>query len=243
MSENMEDDLLGLLDSKEDAFVKKEEPVVQNTGVSSVGADGKINLWEDTNIPKVPFNTAHLHNVDKSFAIFLHTGEGGLPPEIEEKFIELSKVLLGKGFIYRYGGDSNNDLYGKILNIEGGLIDTYLPWKKFNTTVTAKLSKPTEQAYKHAMHYHLGFAKMKPTVRAMLAKDVHVLVGEDCKRPVRFMICYTPDGCETKEKINYKTTGFASFPITVACAANIPVFNLKNDDAVNRLVEYIKTIN
>jgi len=242
MSENMnnEDDLLGLLGSNETAFVKKEEPVAQTAGGSTSGA--KINLWEDTDIPKVPFNTAHLHNVDKSFTILLHKSEEGLPPQIEDKLIELSKVLLAKGYIFRYNGD-NDSTFGKILNIEGGLIDTYLPWKKFNTEVTPKMIRPVEQAYKHASYYHLAFAKLPNPVRTILARDVHVLTGEDCKRPVRFIVCYTPDGCETKEKINFKTTGNLSFSITIASNINIPVFNLKNDDAVNRLVEYIKTIN
>jgi len=234
-----ENDILDMLESDDKPYAevieKKEEP--QSGGK-------KINLWEETDIPKVKIDPANIHRVDKSYAVLFSNGNNEIPESVQEKIRELVKALSTKGYIFRYGGDSTPFLM-KIATDESTIMDMYVPWKKFNKelpNVMPKVFKMSEKAYGIAAHYHRGFPKLPNGVRAILARDVHILLGEDCKRAVSFMITYTPDGCESKDKIDYKTTGNVSFAITIADEANIPVFNLKNDDAVSRLIEYIKTL-
>jgi len=235
-------DILALMESD-------DKPFSEHTTTSSKKEDDtdnkgkKIDLWKDTDIPKVKINPDTIHKVDKSYAIFIHKPETGIPKEIGEKLKELTKALATKGFIFRYNGD-NEPIFKSILDADNIIVDTYLPWKKFNTDApNIKMVRPVEIAYKHASYYHKGFPKLPNNVRTILARDVHVLLGEDCRRAVSFMIAYTPDGCESKSKIDFKTTGNVSFPITIAEEVNIPVFNIKNADAINRLIEYLKTLN
>lgn len=232
-----ENDILDMLESNETAF----KPVKEDT-VSKSKESGKIDLWTDTDIDGVKVDTNSVHSVDKSFTVLIsRTGDDNIPDDIVEKLSELVKALSTKGFIFRYNGDSN-DILNNITKLSGTILDVYLPWKKFNTDVTAKLTKPTLQAYKHAAYYHKAFSKLPNSVRAILASQVHVLLGDDLKRKLSFIIAYTPDGCESKADIDFKKTGTASFPITVADEVGIPIFNLKNKDSLNRLIEYIKTI-
>lgn len=233
------DDILGMLESNDKPYKevmeeKKPEPVH--------GDDKKVNYYEDTDITKTKINPQHIHKVDKSFTVMFNKGEDGLSLELKNKILELTKVLAMKGFIFRYNGD-NDPIYKEITSTDGLLVDAYLPWKKFNTGLTGKTNKPSPTAYQHTAYYHKGFSKLPNTVRAILASHVHVLLGEDCKRATSFMIVYTPDGCESAKDINFKTTGHISFDIALADEAGIPIFNLKNEGALNRLIEYVKTLN
>ena len=235
-------DILALMESDNKPF-SEHTTTSNHTTNDNDGESKKIDLWKDTDIPKVKINPDVIHRVDKSYAIFIHKPEDGLPKEIAEKLVELAKALATKGFIFRYNGD-NDPVFKDILNSDNLIVDTYLPWKKFNISApNVKMVRPIELAYKHASFYHKGFPKLPNTVRTILARDVHVLLGEDCKRAVSFMLAYTSDGCESKDKINFKTTGNVSFPIAIAEEVNIPIFNIKNEDAISRLIEYLKTLN
>jgi len=235
-----ENDILDMLESDDKPFV--EQRAKENEEPQSSGK--KINFWEETDIPKIKIDPSTIHRVDKSYAILLNIGNVNVPENIQEKIKELVQALSTKGYIFRYSGDTIPFLM-KIATSDSTIMDMYVPWKKFNKelpNVTPKLHKMSDKAYGIAAYYHKGFAKLPNGVRAILARDVHILLGEDCKRAVSFMITYTEDGCESKDKIDYKTTGTVSFGITIASEANIPIFNLKNDDAISRLIEYIKTI-
>lgn len=230
------DDLLDLLESDDKPFAKEQETKPQERYTEK---KDKINLWEDIDIKPIKVDTTELHSVGKTFTFVAFGADDNTA--IAEKISEISKVLLNKGFIFRYNGD-NNKVYNKILDIDLSKVEMYIPWKKFNTDVNAKMSKPEAVAYHHAAEYHKGFKKLPNSVRAILARDVHVLLGESCKNPVRFLLCYSPDGAETIKTLKFATTGNISFSISICDLIGIPVFNLKNDDALSRLSEYLKTI-
>ena len=236
-------DILAMMDSDDKPFSEHSTTDTNTDNNTDSSENKKIDLWKDTDIPKVKINPSTVHKVDKSYAIFIHKTDAGIPKEVGEKLLELTKALATKGFIFRYNGD-NDPIFKDILNSDSIIVDSYLPWKKFNTDApNVKMVRPVEQAYKHASYYHKGFPKLPNNVRTILARDVHVLLGEDCRRAVSFMIAYTSDGCESKDKINFKTTGNVSFPIAIAEEVNIPIFNIKNEDAISRLIEYLKTLN
>lgn len=241
----MADDLLDLLESddkpfKQDENTKPAEPTAMAT-YNRNSNNSKINLWEDTDIEPKKVDSADLHSIGKSFTILVFKGENGIPPETVDKLVSITKALTKEGIMFRYNGD-NDPIYHKLLDIDLSKVEMYLPWKKFNTDLTAKMAKPVETAYHYAAYYHKAFKKLPNPVRTLLARDVHVLLGESCRNPIRFLVCYSADGAETIKQINFKTTGNISFSISICDMLNIPVFNLGNKDAVSRLVEYVKTL-
>jgi len=238
------DNLLDLLESEDKPFAKEEtqSPGQNNTTDYNSKNSSKINLWEDTDIEPKKVVTADLHSIGKFFTILVFKGENGIPTETGDKLAGITKVMAKEGILLRYNGD-NDPVYNKILDTDLSKVEMYLPWKKFNTNFTPKMAKPVEAAYHHAAYYHKAFKKLPNPVRTMLARDVHVLLGESCVNPIRFLVCYSSDGAETLKQINFKTTGNISFSISICDMLNIPVFNLGNKDAVSRLVEYVKTIN
>ena len=239
------DDLLDLLESEDKPFSKETEPVGDTNSSAEANfknTSSKINLWEDADIPPVKVKADDLHSIGKFFTILAFKGESGIPPEIATKLADISKVLMKQGIFFRYNGD-NDPLYNKILDTDLSKVEMYIPWKKFNTSFAAKMTKPVELAYHHAAYYHKAFKKLPNPVRAMLARDIHILLGESCTSPIKLLVCYSSDGAETIKQVDFKTTGNISFSISICDMLGIPVFNLGTKDAVTRLVEYVKTIN
>lgn len=79
------------------------------------------------------------------------------------------------------------------------------------------MERPIAQAYRIAQAYHPAWERLSPGVRALMARNVHVLLGADLDSPATFFLCWTPGG---------ETVGGTGHAIRVALAHGIPVVNL-----------------
>lgn len=227
------DDILDSLDSNEKPF-KEETPKQQTTNTNDFKS-----IADDEDLKGIAVDATTLKSVGKFFTIATH---GEIPKETVEALQKISISLLSKGFFFRYDGDSKKDFYDKILDADLSKVEMYLPWKKFNTNFTAKMVKPAKEAFEHAAYYHKGYKKIPPVARTMTARTVHTILGENCKNPVKFMLCYSEDGAETTKTKDFAKTGFIGFNIDVCDMLDIPVFNLGKSDAIKRLADYISTM-
>lgn len=201
------------------------------------------NLWEDVDVKGISIDTNTFAKVGKSFAFVTSGKDVTVPADVVTKLKSVAAVLAKKGYSFRCGGELN-PVYNEIMSVEGLTTFTYLPFKKFNAAIDdAKVTKPTPLAYGHAAQYHKAFKKLPNVVRAILARDVHIILDSDCKNPVNILLCYSEDGIETAAgKIDYKTAGNLSFYLTLTDISNTAVFNFKKQDVLNRLTEYLKTL-
>ena len=245
-------DLLDLLDSDEKPFKEAEEKATHsgtsNSNESSYKKDSykknKVDLWGDPTIEPIKLDRSKLASIGKYFAIVQYKGTDGVPDDVLDKMLSISKVLMKSGFMLRFNGETEG-FNTKILDIDIARVETYLPWKTFNKdniSLTPKMVRPNEDAYHTAAYYHKKFKELPNSARAILARDVHVLLGENVKNPIKLLLCYSSDGAESIKEINFKVTGYIGFSIMICDAMGIPVFNLGKKDAVSRLVEYIKTL-
>jgi len=231
------DDLMDILDSTEEptqtTTTTEEHPKQQESPKKA-----KVNLWED-HIQPLPVDKDSLLRFNRMFSIAAH---GEVPGEVILLIEQLSKLLISKGFTFRYDGNSMDKASTQAYSAAKSRCEIYLPWKGFNKELTAKLNKPTEKAYGYASTFHRAFNKIPPTVRAIVARNVHVLMGDEANTPLNLFITYTSDGAETKADIKYETTGNMSFFINACEDLGIPVFNLKNATAKERIVEFLNTL-
>lgn len=107
-----------------------------------------------------------------------------------------------------------------------GKADIYLPWPGFESKQIGKLTRPTKLAYRIASDHHPVWFRLQAGVRALLARDVHQVLGDDCRSPSEFIVCWTPDGATTSEETSISTGG-TGLAIRVADTYRIPVWNLK----------------
>lgn len=231
------DDVLNTLDSDEKPFAtEKKKPK-------------KENLYDSTEITPVKLDPEKFILGKKYFTFMYYVPETYiLPEDIAAKFIKLAIALFDKGYRYRVYYNSKDTVTAKLQETHGDYIDYYTPWKlKYVPKgINVKQAQPTKEAYGIAFNNHKIFIELKAPLRARLAAEVHTLLGHDCITPNTFIITYSPNGAESlgtgKNRVDYKEIRSLVFPYRIATAASIPIYNLKNDDAITRISAKIKAL-
>ncbi|WP_204265934.1 hypothetical protein, partial [Escherichia coli] len=89
-----------------------------------------------------------------------------------------------------------------------------------------------------AKEVHPNPAALSGYVLLLMARNTNQIFLKELRERVSFVICWTPDGCESFTTRSRKTGGTGQ-AIALASHAGIPVFNLKNRDAFDRLLAHV----
>lgn len=177
------------------------------------------------------YTSKYTNDVIGSSASFVrkYTGIGSrrTPPAIIELMSTFASDAASEGVILRSGAADGADAAFErgCLNSKGQC-EIYLPWKKFNGHDSELYDVP-KQAYEIASKYHPLWYRLGGAVKSLLARDVQQVLGQNLDDPSSFVVCWTPDGCETMNQYSEKTGG-TGMAICVADDYGIPVLNLKH---------------
>lgn len=165
------------------------------------------------------------------------------PVEILKKMALYGAVFAKLGYVLRSGGAQGADAaFERGCDLHQGPKEIYLPWQGYNSSNSA-LYNITEHAYTIAEEvYGLErWRRVSSGVKKLMARNIYQVLGLTLDTPSRFVIAWTPDGIETAEQRTRKTGGTGQ---AIACASqySIPVFNLQNEDAEDRLLDFIGAI-
>lgn len=163
-------------------------------------------------------------------------GSRNIPKGIPLLMMKLAGRLEDLGFTLRSGGADGSD---SAFEVGVTRKEIYLPWKGFNNN-DSKYHKPTKDAYELSLQYHPAWHSLKDSVKSLMARNAHQVLGYDLKTPSDFVVCWTPDGAETAGQRSSKTGGTGQ-AIEIAYFNKIPVFNLHNSDAMERLKLHIES--
>jgi hypothetical protein len=170
----------------------------------------------------------------------LYKAYGGLcnpdaPDSVMSQMKTLAERLEAKGYTLRTNGAKGGEA-----SMEAGSsdVEAHIPWRNFNEH-PSKLNRTTDEAKAVIRQFAPGFDGLKPAVQTIIASKAHVILGKDLKNPIQFLICWTQDGAETMAQRNAKT-GYIGVGIALAASLKIPVFNLKNPDALERLKQFLE---
>jgi hypothetical protein len=231
-------DLFDILESGEPAFKHEKSTSSYNKDRNQ---PKKESLWDKTNIVPVKIDVTTFNKTGKTFSIVLPNQNTKIPDSVLEKMKELSKVLSQRGYTYRHLGAYDDVVQNEITSVAGIKVESYRPWKKFNPNIIPANPELTEKSYGIAVNSHRAFATLPSPVRAILATNVQLLLGRDCNNPLDLLITYSECGSEALGKnVDYKILKNLTFMYKVCEDSNIPVFNLKNDDAIQRIATYTK---
>jgi len=153
---------------------------------------------------------------------------------------KMATRLEAIGFLLRSGAANGADNA-----FESGVhhpdnLESYLPWKGFNHSKSERYS-PSEEAFLIARILHPNGFSLNKTALALMARNGHQVLGKNLDDPVNFVVCYTPDGLESAQHRSRESGGTGQ-AIELADLYGIPVYNLKNDDAILRLTEHVNMI-
>lgn len=153
-------------------------------------------------------------------------GARGTPPDVLEVMEELARALARAGWRLRSGHAEGADQAFE--RGAAGRADLFLPWSGFNhrpKPVGRVHSKPAAFAYAVARYHHPAWGRLRDPARAMMARNVHQVLGWPDEPPSAFVVCWTPDAATTAGETGPRTGGTGQ-AIRLADHHEIPVLNL-----------------
>jgi hypothetical protein len=169
---------------------------------------------------------------------FCGIGSRSTPPEIIEQMKDVAGVCYAMGYTLNSGGaDGADTAFEDVYDSFNGPMNVFLPWPKFNNNHST-FKRPKPEAYQIAAEIHPAWEFLKEPGRALIARNMHQVLGWDLKTPVEFAVCWTMDGCESHENYSVRTGGTGA-AIALASLNDIPVFNLCNTGRLDDLVTFL----
>lgn len=156
-------------------------------------------------------------------------GSRETPESVKPMIKKIVELLESKGYVLRSGGANGADKFFE--SYVSDLKEIYLPWKGFNGNASP-LYTISEAAREMGKRFHPANLT-KDAVINLMARNCYQVLGKDLKTPSDFIICWTPDG---------KASGGTGQAIRIADHYNIPVYNLKNTEDLQRLGNLLDTL-
>ena len=97
----------------------------------------------------------------------------------------------------------------------------------------------TPQAMDIASLYHPAWDKCSEFARKLHGRNAFQILGRNLNDPVKYCICWTPDGATTHMERCYRTGGTGT-AISIANAYGIPVINLAIPSEFKKWSEWVK---
>jgi len=174
-----------------------------------------------------------------------YTGVGSreTPPDIMEQEGDLAGLLAVNGWTLRSGGaEGSDDAFEEGCDVVGGSKEIYLPWPNFNGRDSNLIVKDP-RAFEIASKVHPAFQKLTQGAQKLHSRNTHQVLGYNLNTQIlsKFVVCWTPDGAETEKQCS-RSSGGTRTAIVLASRNNIPVFNLLNLDAFDRLVRFVLSL-
>jgi hypothetical protein len=143
----------------------------------------------------------------------------------------IAKALQKRGYILRSGGADGADEAFEVG--AGDQKEIYLPWRGFNGSDSPR-HVVTAAAIAKSLEYHPAGQYLKPPVQKIMGRNAYQVLGEDLNSPSEFVVCWTPFGIE-----NIQKAGGTGQALRIALDYGIPIFNLREADALEQLKGFI----
>ncbi len=169
--------------------------------------------------------------------VYAGVGSRETPEDILAEMRRLGETLASTHILHSGAAPGADEAFEAGATAVGGECRIYLPWKGFNYH-SSPLFGVTAAALEMAEREHPAWDRLSPAARKLHARNCNQILGDSLDEPVEFVLCWTPDGCESKKTRGRNTGGTAS-AIVLGEKYGRPVFNLKNEDSRARLTEYL----
>jgi hypothetical protein len=162
-------------------------------------------------------------------------GSRRTPPDVLKLMTLIAARLADEGYTLRSGHADGADLAFE--QGADGKAEIYLPWGRFNAHFPIKGSKhiaPSQAAMRLAAQHHPAWNACSNGGKLLHARNSHQILGPDLNQPVKFVICWTPDG---------QGAGGTGQALRIAAEHDIPIFDLYNPEHRQRLERFCAPVN
>lgn len=167
-------------------------------------------------------------------------GSQATPEEVQQKEEVIAKRLAANGFMLYTGAAPGSDM--AFIRGSGGKHVAFLPWAGFNKEeFHGNWRLPEPAAFTIAAMVHPVWGELKASHKRLMARNSHQVLRENLATPVDFVLCWTKDGAESSEQ-RTRDTGGTGQAIDLASRLGIPVINLANPNALERLSKIVQQL-
>lgn len=208
-----------------------------------VDFDLELCLYGFDKIPKKirDFMRKHYDLRHRQHPRFTGVGSRRTTRVAEDELGDVVKVLSRRFALLTCTGDASEGGDKVVWNnaLEGHRI-RFGPVGRSSYSLHTQVVPPDTEAYSLAVSIvsklHPAWRFLKQEHRELHIRNVFQVMGATVSRPSEFLLCWTPDGAEEKTS---KKTGGTGTAIRIANHFGIPVFNMQNEDCIERLGEYL----
>jgi hypothetical protein len=149
-------------------------------------------------------------------------GSRSTPPNLLEWMIASARRLNSRGYTLRSGGAPGAD--AAFEKGAGEEKEVFLAWDA------------TPEALEMAATVHPAWDACSEYAQKLHARNCFQVLGVTLDSPVDFILCWTPDGAESKTS---RRTGGTGQAIRLANSLDIPIINMKNEGWAERVKEIL----
>ena len=154
-----------------------------------------------------------------------YTGVGSrkTPSEILDIMSKMARKLDLAGWTLRSGGALGADRA-----FEAGAMNKQIFFA----------NQATAPAMEIAGRLHPAWHRCGEYARKLHGRNSFQVLGPDLQTPSKFLVCWTPDGCESHSSRQFQTGGTGT-AISIASVSGIQIFNLANRASLQRIMNWI----
>ena len=165
-------------------------------------------------------------------------GSRETPKEALDQMQQFAYQAAQRGWILRSGGAGGADTAFEVgCDHANGQKEIFLPWKGFNENESS-LFNVDPRALDLAKEIHPAYNALSRTAKLLIGRNMHQVLGRNLNEPVKCVVCWTRDGCESWTSYGRNTGGTGS-AIALASHNGAVVFNLQRPDRFIDALEFL----
>lgn len=164
------------------------------------------------------------------------TGNFKAPDQLVPIIREMGDLLQQHGFTVRA---SNMDGFDKFVINQVRNCEMHIPWKGFGEMQEAASSFNTDEVKEFSKRFLPEWENIKDSQRAFYCKNTRLVLGKRLDQPCQIAIIWSEDGVEGPSNRS-QYSGHAGHTAAICHAMRIPVINISNPDAVQRLRRFLE---
>lgn len=189
--------------------------------------------------------------------LYAGVGSRKTPPPVQAHIRRIAEVLQQRGWVLRSGGaegadaafwegaglgyrSRNPDLAAPFGEVPAPFGELFRPGREVGRDTCADDAVGVAESLELAAPHHPLWARLPGYTKHLLARNVRIVLGrlpKSAPAPVRFVLCWTPDGAERETTVH---TGGTGHTIRVAVASGIPVLNIVSGNFRQRLWDLVQ---
>lgn len=169
------------------------------------------------------YTIPNISDVLKFGKVYTGIGSRKTPDKVLEIMTEVAQKLTEMHFILRSGGAEGAD---KAFAKGAHYREIWYP------------SEATKESMAIAAMYHPAWESLNMFAKRLHGRNAFQVLGAYLKDPSKFVICWTPDGAINHAERS-RSTGGTGTAISIASANGIPVYNLKREDHMEKILKWL----